>query len=332
MNKIPSFMRSTLVALVLVLSLTLWSSSTSLAQDIVYETHPVPVSQDYTNAFDAAVQEMIIDQSFIDAFRNYMYFPVPACVKDLVQYPQINPFANRKALVMCMETGVISPYLEVKRMVGNTIVKKINAHYGVNLQAQFKYLNTSGKGFFNTMKDGVDSGECDLISSNVTPTNERVSVAHFQCNYGMTSQAFLRTNRDPHLSLKTLQDLNQTNIVVGASRGTTYENVIKTQLSAAQYVPLDDGDVPYDAIKNNQVHAVIGDGVTYLIWVKQNPSICQNCTVNFYNSPYGYGTFTTNRIIASSSATRSYCGSCFMNTWSGYLLFLGMVMWMMYIL
>ncbi|KAG2378063.1 hypothetical protein C9374_008685 [Naegleria lovaniensis] len=292
------------------LPLTIWavlvlllshSTSLLLALDIVYENHTVPVTQDYTAAFDAAVQDMIVDRSFIDAFSNYMYFPVPACINDLVKYPKTNPFANRKALVMCMEMGVISPYLEVKHLVGNTIVQKINAYYGSNLQTQFKYLNTSLKGFFNTMKEGVDSGECDLIASNVTPTKERMEVAHFQCNYGMTSQAFLRTNKDGHLTLKTLQDLNQTHIFVGASKGTTYETLVKTQLSAAQYVPLDDGDVPYDAIKNNQVHAVIGDGVTYLIWVKQNQDLCKNCTVNFYNSPYGYGTFTTNRILPSSA-------------------------------
>lgn len=178
--------------LLILLILTVFTTTTSftLGQTITtdYESHTVPVSQDYTDAFDAAVQEMIVDRTFMDSYFNLMYFPVPGCVNDPVKYPNNNPFANRKALVMCMETGVISPYKEVKHMVGNTIVQKINARYGTQLQVQFKYLNTSQLGFFQTMKNGVDSGECDLISSNTTPTDARKAVAHFQCNYGMTSQ------------------------------------------------------------------------------------------------------------------------------------------------
>ncbi|KAG2378064.1 hypothetical protein C9374_008686 [Naegleria lovaniensis] len=267
-----------------------------------FENHTVPVSQDYIDAFDAAVQDMIVDRTFIDAYFNLMYFPVPACINDLVKYPSKNPFANRKALVMCMETGVISPYKEVKHMVGNTIVQKINDRYGTKLQVQFKYLNTSQLGFFTTMKNGVDSGECDLISSNTTPTDARKAVAHFQCNYGMTSQAFIRTNKDGHLSLKTLQDLNQTQVVVGAYSGTTYETLVKTQLSAAKFVSYQQSDDQYASIKKSEVHAVIGDAVTFLVWVRDNKDVCSNCSVILYTNPYGYGTFTT-KLIASGASS-----------------------------
>ncbi|KAF0971815.1 hypothetical protein FDP41_010038 [Naegleria fowleri] len=187
-----------------------------------------------------------------------------------------NPFANRKALVMCMEIGVISPYYEVKHLIGNTIVKKMSSFYGMNLKTQFRYYNTSEKGFFQTMKDAVDAGECDVIASNATPTDERSAVAHFQCNYGMASQAILRTERDSHFILQTLQDLNQSNIIVGAHNGTTYEKTVKTQLSAAQFFPLGEGDSQYQAILNNQVLAVIGDGLTFRVWQKQNEQTCRN--------------------------------------------------------
>ncbi|KAF0976550.1 hypothetical protein FDP41_004449 [Naegleria fowleri] len=263
--------------LLILLILTVFTTTTSftLGQTITtdYESHTVPVSQDYTDAFDAAVQEMIVDRTFMDSYFNLMYFPVPGCVNDPVKYPNNNPFANRKALVMCMEIPL------------------------------FRKLMPAMLGFFQTMKNGVDSGECDLISSNTTPTDARKAVAHFQCNYGMTSQAFIRTNKDPTLSLKTLQDLNQTNVVVGAYSGTTYETLVKTQLGAAKYISYKQSDDQYTSIKNSEVHAVIGDAVTFLVWVRDNKDICTNCSVVLYTNPYGYGTFTT-KLIASG-ATRS---------------------------
>ena len=67
------------------------------------------------------------------------------------------------------------------------IVQKINAHYGTNIPYVFKQFDTTAMGYFTTLKSKVDSGECDIISSNATPLPERVAAAHFQCNWGSTS-------------------------------------------------------------------------------------------------------------------------------------------------
>ncbi|KAG2378551.1 hypothetical protein C9374_008190 [Naegleria lovaniensis] len=263
-----------------------------------YETHRVPVTQDYTDAFDAAVQEMIVDKSFIDTYANLMYFNVPACTDPVVKYPAKDPFVGRKNLIMCLEIGAVYPFLDVKLLVGNTLVKKINAKYGTNYQAQFKYLNTSKLGFFTTVKNAVDSGECDVITTNVQTLEDRKKQVHFQCHWGTTSQAFLRSELDSSLNLKTLADLNKTNIIVGAYAGTTYEAVVKNNLQAAQYVPFTTADIQYQKVLKKEVHAVIGDAVTFLVWVNANKANCSTCSVNFYGQPYGFSTFTTNNITS----------------------------------
>ena len=117
-----------------------------------------------------------------------MRFPVPPCTdRTTVAWPVNNPFANRTSIVMCMEIGVLYPWLAAKSMVGNGIVDKINAKYKTNIPVEWKYYNTSELGFFTTMKKAVDNCECDVISSNTTPTEERKPLVHFQCSYGSTS-------------------------------------------------------------------------------------------------------------------------------------------------
>jgi len=94
-----------------------------------------------------------------------------------------------KDLTNCisLELGTLPPWLTVKQRVGEGIVQKINAHYGTNIPYVYKQFDTTVMGYFDTLKSKVDSGECDIISSNATPLPARVARAHFQCNWGSTS-------------------------------------------------------------------------------------------------------------------------------------------------
>lgn len=98
--------------------------------------------------------------------------------------------------------------------------------------------------------------------------------------------------------MKTLADLNQTNVIVGAYAGTTYEAVVKNNLQAAQYIPFTTSDIQYQKVLNKEVHAIIGDAVTFLVWLNANKANCSTCSVNFYGQPYGFSTFTTNNITS----------------------------------
>ena len=66
---------SILLSLLILCSVLLLNCQVTVGQE--YETHAVPVSQDYSDAIDAATQEMITDTTFMDAFFKLMYFQVP---------------------------------------------------------------------------------------------------------------------------------------------------------------------------------------------------------------------------------------------------------------
>ncbi|EFC45519.1 predicted protein [Naegleria gruberi] len=225
----------------------------------------VPVTQEFTDAIDSGMQDVITDTSFSFQYYKLMLFNVPAIeiCTTRAKYPTKNPFIGRTQLNMCIELGTIYPHYEVKHLVSKMLVDKINANYKINLKVEYRYLNTSKLGFFATMRQGVDSGYCDMISSNTTPTDERKKVSHFQCSYGTTAQGFLRSGLEPERKLSSLNDLNQTGIIVGAYAGTTYETLVKTKLSAATYVPFYEVNNQYQSINAKSVHALIGDGMFF---------------------------------------------------------------------
>ena len=120
----------------------------------------ITVSQDFTNAFDAAVQAMITDSEWNKFYSDTMYFTVPTCTSATVKWPTKNPFIGRSGLNMCFETGTLSPWLETKTKIAQMVVQKINSHYGTSYNANILRFNTSALGFFDTMKNAVNSGDC----------------------------------------------------------------------------------------------------------------------------------------------------------------------------
>ncbi|EFC38406.1 predicted protein [Naegleria gruberi] len=293
---------SILLSLLILCSVLLLNCQVTIGQE--YETHAVPVTQDYSDAIDAATQEMITDTTFMDAFFKLMYFQVPQCTYTPVSWPTKNPFTDRTGLVMCIDLGGLGyPFQDARLLVANTLVKKINNHYGSKLQTYVKYVNTTALGFFDTMKNAVNSGICDVISVNVEQNDARRKAVHFQCPWGTTSKAFLRTELDPQLELSTYKSLNQSNVIVATYAGTTYEIDVKTNLPAAQYISFGTPETQWKLILDKKVHAVVYNAVTFLSWLDSNRANCKNCSVVFINQPYAFSTFTTMNITARNDAS-----------------------------
>src|SRR3989338_4742375 len=118
----PLFIFSFLVILALF-------STTTQAQ----EMGTVPITQDFSDAIDSGMQEVIADATFIAQYYKLMFFNVPpleTCTT-IAKYPAKNPFTTRTQLNMCIESGTYFPYYDVKHLVGKMLVDKINAHYGI---------------------------------------------------------------------------------------------------------------------------------------------------------------------------------------------------------
>ena len=66
------------------------------------------VTQDFTDAMDAAVQDLIVDSAWNQFYSKTMLFDVPTCMRN-VSWPTRDPFVGRSSLRMCYETGTQSP-------------------------------------------------------------------------------------------------------------------------------------------------------------------------------------------------------------------------------
>ncbi|KAG2386828.1 hypothetical protein C9374_001863 [Naegleria lovaniensis] len=263
----------------------------------------ISVSKDFTAAFDAAVQELITDSAWVSYYSENMFFGVPTCSLTKPTWPVKDPFASRtnsSRIVTCFEIGTLSPWLETKTKLANNIVDKINAHYKTNYINEIKRYNTSLLGFFDTMKNALATGDCDIVTANTRPSTERAKVVHFQCDFGFASNGWIRSAKDPQLVMKDVYDLNKTGILVGAYDGTNFATFVKTQLSAATYVPFFAVNLQYGAVLNQTVHALIGDAIQFNYWKKQNQDC--GCTVQAYDVSFGLATFTYGNITETSVA------------------------------
>ena len=96
--------------------LALLSFSLSVLLVQCQEMGTVPVTQEFTDAIDSGMQDVITDTSFSFQYYKLMLFNVPAIeiCTTRAKYPTKNPFIGRTQLNMCIELGTIYPHYEGK--------------------------------------------------------------------------------------------------------------------------------------------------------------------------------------------------------------------------
>ena len=82
--------------------------------------------------------------------------------------------------------------------------------------------------------------------------------------------------------------------------GTAYETFVKSSLTKATLVPLFSVTSQFDAVLNQNVHAIIGDAIQLLSWKKQVGNC--NCEVKAFDTSYEYSTFTNGNITYEKNA------------------------------
>ncbi|KAF0981457.1 hypothetical protein FDP41_012114 [Naegleria fowleri] len=266
----------------------------------------ISVNKDFTAAFDAAIQELVADPTWVQFYSENMFFGVPQC-STKVTWPEKDPFVGQSSIVTCFEIGTLSPWLETKTKLSESVVKIINNHYKTNYINVVKRYNTTQLGFFETMKNAVGTGDCDIVTANTQPNPDRAKVVHFQCGFGFASKGWIRSGRDPQIIMQDVYDLNKTGILVGAYDGTAYATFVRNTLTAATYVPFFAVNLQYGAVLNQTVHALIGDAIQFYSWKKQVGNC--NCEVKAYDPAYGLSTFTYGNITETSFAMGTWFGT-----------------------
>ncbi|KAL9654422.1 hypothetical protein ABK040_010447 [Willaertia magna] len=274
------------------------------------------VSSDFVKAIDAAFIEMSDDDQFIDGYRDIgLIFPIPECVNyfGVAEYPYPDKFDfnhKEKVFTMCYQENAGSPRQEVHELVAKTLVRLLNTRYKINLKYSIKQLDTGKLGYFETIKNAVDSGECQVCVATTIIESERASQVHFQCPYESSSYGFLRSTLDPHIVVNNVKDLNRTGVIVGISGGSFYESFIP-QISSATILTSGGTQDLLQLVSQGKVHAVLGD-INDLIAFKRKPTNnCTKCNVRGFGTTVEMASFTTKNIIASSASPLSF-GALFM--------------------
>ncbi|KAL9654419.1 hypothetical protein ABK040_010445 [Willaertia magna] len=276
------------------------------------------VSSDFIKAIDTAFLEMTDDDEYIDGYRNIgLIFPIPECVENfgITEFPYPDKFDfnyKEKVFTMCYQKNAGSPRQEIHELVAKVLVKLLNRRYKINLNYEVKQLDTSKLGYFGTMKNAVDSGECQVITATTIIDNDRASQIHFQCPFESSSYGFLRSTLDPHIIINTVKDLNRTGITVGISAGTFYESFIP-QIKAATIVRSGSGtQALLKLVSQGKVHAVLGDINDLISFQRNFTNNCTACNTRGFGTTVEMASFTTKNIAFSSASSLVVFSSLFL--------------------
>ncbi|KAL9654424.1 hypothetical protein ABK040_010448 [Willaertia magna] len=268
------------------------------------------VSDSFTKAIDAAFIEMTDDEEFIDSYRNIgLIYPIPECVDFFAisdyPYPKTFDFNHKEeTFTMCYQANAGSPRQETHELVAKTLVRLLNKRYKINLNYAIQQYDTNRFGYFDTLKNAVDSGDCHVAVATTIIDNIRSPKVRFQCPYESSSQGFLRSNLDSHITINNFNDLNRTDIVVGVSSGTFYENFIP-QISAATIVRDSSGTQGvFKLVNENKVHAVLADINDLIFWLRNGTTNCTDCFVKGFGQPVYMASFTTKKVLKTSEASK----------------------------
>ncbi|KAL9653165.1 hypothetical protein ABK040_006381 [Willaertia magna] len=288
----------------------------------------------FVKAIDVAIMEMLEDEEYRAGYLNFgLIYPIPECGIETLdtdfydKYPSQFPFTTTSktstaVINLCYENDTNPPWAEIHEFVGRKLVEKLNKRYKLNLKPNFQIMDTSKLGYFDTLKQAVDTGYCDV---SVASTNYEASRAHLvksQCAYGSTSPGFLRSSLDPSLQITTIKDLNQSGIKVAVLSNTIYEKLALKYLQGATLIPIASGyTAVFEAVEKRQVHAILSDVFDLYNWLKRNKEKCGvNCYSKGFDSPFTFATFVTTNFSGMTSG--SSAKSCiFVNVKSLFYLF-----------
>ena len=252
------------------------------------------VSLDFIKALDIGMAEVVRSSKWMTQLMVLgLPYSIPDCTSKYgTVYPPKNPFRGRKELNICYEQPA-AVWSVIYRGAGNYLVDTLNDVYEISLKANHIILDTEQLGYFNTMQDALDSGKCDIVTSDIIYTKERAARVNYHCPYETSSWAFLRSGLNGSL-YTTAQALNDSNVIIVVYGGTYFESVARAQFPAAKILTVNGGyDETYVYIMEQRAHATIADAVDLDAWIFIHKSNCSSCYVGLFGEAYMIGSITT---------------------------------------
>ena len=253
-------------------------------------------SAQWTAAVDAAMTELAQDAAFQKEVTSIgVPFVVPLC-KQTANYPSKNPIpSNITSLIICHEPQpATNLWRIVYHVVGKGLLANLNKRYGLSLGVDYLMVNTSA-GYFNSLRDGVDSGLCDMVVSDTALSPTRSSQVTFAtCPYGVTYYAYLRTDLDNTTitGINTLDQLNRADVKISWWKGTLFDKVMNDSLPLVQNYPASTMEDMFLNAQNKLVHAILFDAVDLYSWMNDHTAYCASCYVRVFGEPPSVQIFT----------------------------------------
>ena len=169
--------------------------------------------------------------------------------------------------------------------IGKEIASMITSQYGKTVEVSWQRLATKTAGFFPTVLDALNLNTCDAGFGSIAITADRVTQANFTCPYVNTYSAYLQGPRNLSLDLPTLNDLNQTGLIIAALPGTVYGNMAAS-LTKATFLSVADTTSGMQAAANGVASVFIGDYAFF------NSISCPGCKAYKYGTPTQLGILT----------------------------------------
>jgi ABC-type amino acid transport substrate-binding protein len=251
---------------------------------------------DIARAVNVALSQLIVSQSYAVAIYEYgMNASLIEPCHPSYGYPDSLVVPNN-TLRACRDTIVGPPWIFDNGTagfyvtLGNSLIAQLNNYYHSNLQIQFVDVSITQDGYFTSLSDAINSGQCDIGISSMAITVNREQYVDFGCAHSATWMAIMRGGLDPNMTLTNLSQLNNSDVLLALLKGSAWLRIAAENCPMAQIVQLDSFYDCLDAVKNEEVQATFLHDVVIKYWLNQNSCpVCQR--YKFGSAPLQFGIF-----------------------------------------
>ena len=262
------------------------------------------ISNDIYQAIDKAMSDVVSSLEWISIFQSLSVpFQVPSCVERTTSYPNSNPFPTTKTkLNICYEEPT-DVWRNFYKQAGDLLVSTLNSKYpDAKLKANHIIINTSILGYFDTLTRAVDSGLCDVVTSNTIYSQERAGKVNFNCGYGSSSTGVLLSNKAHALNYSSIQDLQKApSPAFTVLKGSYFVALGQATFPNASIIYKENYDGIFQEVMDGTVEGIIADAIDLIYWLNNHKQNCTHCAIRLFGETYKYGSFVTRNISSGTS-------------------------------
>jgi ABC-type amino acid transport substrate-binding protein len=199
--------------------------------------------------------EMNAAVSACDGYQKLQWPTKSGVLKEVLDHFQ--------SIVFCHDPRPYEPYLisetegfEIDLAQG--IVKQIREHYKVpQLKYSWSFIYANKTDFWTSVKQKIESFQCDIALSAILITDERKKEATFSCPVLARQKVLIRSSLDASMPITDVSSANQDNIKIityNSNQALVSQLIPKAQLILTNYT-----DILYKSLLFDTVHLAIDD-------------------------------------------------------------------------